>query len=95
MSFKVCKIVDVHMLIQARKELLSRKTITQRSESLQPQLLDQFFRFSNYFWSIEFAWLRATIMLFKVCKIVSVQKLIQARNDDDSETICHDVKSST
>ena len=69
------------------KSYTTREMITQRSESSQSQLLDQIFSFFNYFWSIEFVWFRATIMLFKVYEIVDVQKLIQARKDDDSWVI--------
>ncbi len=39
--------------------------------------------FFNYFESIEFDWIRATIMSFKVCKIVSALKSIWARKDDE------------
>ena len=47
----------------------------------QPQLLDQISIFFDYFWSIEFSSIRATIMSFKVCKIVSAHRLIQARKE--------------
>lgn len=67
--------------------------IIQRSESLQSQLLDQICMFFQYFWSIEFNWFKVTIMSFKVCEIVSVQKLIQTKEDDDSWKI-EQLKSS-
>ncbi len=69
------------------KSYTTREMITQRSESSQSSLLDQIFSFFNWFWNIEFVWFRATIMLFKVYEIVDVQKLIQARKDDDSWVI--------
>ena len=36
-------------------------------------LLDQIFILFNYFWSIEFVQLSATIMSFKVCRVVCMQ----------------------
>ena len=69
------------------KKDTTRWAINQRSESLQSRLLDQIWIFFNYFWSIEFSSIRATIMSFKVCEIVSVQKSIQAKNDADSWAI--------
>jgi len=62
----------------------TRWAIIQRSESSQSRLLDQISIFSNYFWSIELDWFRATIMPFKVCEIVSAQKSIRAGKDDGS-----------
>ncbi len=59
----------------------TRWAITQRSESLQPHLLDQTLIFFDYFWSIEFSSIRATIMSLKLCQVVNVYKLIQARKD--------------
>jgi len=46
---KVCEVVGAHMLIRAGEGLLSGGAATQRSEPLQPRLLGQSFRFSNYF----------------------------------------------
>ncbi len=62
-------------------------TIIQRSKSSKSQLLNQTSIFFNYFWSIELDSIRATIMPFKVCKIVSASKSIQAKKDDDSWAI--------
>ncbi len=45
----------------------------------QPRLLGQTLIFFDYFWSIEFSSIRATIMSFKVCQVVNAQKLIRAR----------------
>ncbi len=88
MSFKVCEIVSAHRLIQARKELLwERATIIQRSESSQSQFLDQILTLFNYFWSVEFSWISATIMSFKVCKIVSASKSIRTRKHESSWVI--------
>ena len=88
MSFKVCEIVSAHRLIQARKELLwERATIIQRSESSQSQFLDQILTLFNYFWSVEFSWISATIMSFKVCKVISALKSIQVRKDESSWAI--------
>ncbi len=88
MSLKVYEIVSMHRLIRARKELLQREAmITQRNESFQSQFLDQILTLFNYFWSVEFSWISATIMFFKVCKIVSALKSIQARKDESSWAI--------
>ena len=59
----------------------TRWAITQRSESSQPHLLDQTLIFFDYFWSIEFSSIRATIMPFKVCWVVSAHMLIRARKE--------------
>ncbi len=84
MSLKVCQIVNAHMLIQVVKELLlDEQSINQRFEPFQPHLLGQTLTLFNYFWSIEFDWLRATIISFKVCEIVSAHKSIQAGKIDD------------
>ncbi len=56
--------------------------INQRIEPPQSHLLDQTLTLFNYFWSIEFDWLRATIMSFKVCGVVSAHKSIRAREID-------------
>ncbi len=88
MLFKVCEIVSAHRLIRTKKELLrGRTTITQRSESSQPRFLDQILTLFNYFWSVEFNWISATIMSFKVCEIVSASKSIRARKDESSWAI--------
>ncbi len=44
----------------------------------QPRLLGQTLIFFDYFWSIEFSSIRATIMSSKVCQEVNAQKLIRA-----------------
>ncbi len=49
MLFKVCRVVNVHMLIRAKKELLSSDSIIQRSESLQSRLSSQISILFNYF----------------------------------------------
>ncbi len=61
--------------------------INQRSESLQSQLLDQILIFFNYFESIEFSSIRATIKFFKVCQVVNAHVLIWAKEDDDMQEI--------
>ncbi len=88
MSFKVCEVVSAHRLIRARKGLLrGEATITQRSESFQPRFLGQILTLFNYFWSVEFSWISATIMPFKVCEIVSASKSIRAEEDESSWAI--------
>jgi len=62
----------------------TRWAVTQRNESLQPRLLGQTSIFFNYFWSIEFSSIRATIMSPKVCEVVSAQKSIRAGEDAGS-----------
>ena len=64
-----------------------RTTITQRSESSQSRLLGQILTLFNYFWSVEFSWIRATIMPPKVCEIVSASKSIRTGKDEDSWAI--------
>ncbi len=56
----------------------TRWAATQRSEPFQPQLLNQTSMFFNYFESIEFGWIRATIMPSKVCQVVNAHRLIRA-----------------
>ncbi len=56
----------------------TRWAVIQRSEPPQFRLLGQISIFSNYFWSIELGWFRATIMPPKVCEVVSAQKSIRA-----------------
>ncbi len=56
----------------------TRWAATQRSEPPQPQLLNQTSMFFNYFESIEFGWIRATIMPPKVCQVVNAHRLIRA-----------------
>ncbi len=73
---KVCEIVQRAYVDP------TRGAVTQRSEPPQPRLLGQTFRFFNYFWSIEFAWIRPTIMPPKVCGVVSAQELIRAGEGD-------------
>ncbi len=80
---KVCQVVNVHMLIRVVKGLLlDGRSVNQRFEPSQPHLLDQTLTLFNYFWSIEFSWLRATIMSLKVCEIVSAHKSIRAGEID-------------
>ncbi len=57
--------------------ITTRWTVTQRSEPPQPRLSGQIWIFFDYFWSIEFSSIRATIMSFKVCQVVNAQKLIR------------------
>ncbi len=64
------------------KVMTGEGSIIQRSESSQPHLLGQTLTLFNYFWSIEFSWLRATIMSLKVCEVVSAHKSIRAREID-------------
>ncbi len=71
----------------SKKRTTTRRMIIQRSESFQSRLLDQICRFFDYFESIEFNSIRVTIMSLKVCEIVSAQKLIQVKKDDDSWAI--------
>ncbi len=71
------------------KEDTTRWAINQRSEPSQSRLLDQTSIFFNYFESIEFSSIRATIMSLKVCEIVNAHKLIRAGKDDDRREIDH------
>ncbi len=88
MLLKVCEIVSAHRLIQARKELLWKKmTIIQRSESSQSRFLDQILTLFNYFWSVKFSWISATIMSLKVYEIVSALKSIRTKKDESSWAI--------
>ncbi len=57
--------------------ITTRWTVTQRSEPPQPWLSGQIWIFFDYFWSIEFSSIRATIMSSKVCQVVNAQKLIR------------------
>ena len=52
--------------------------VNQRIEPLQPRLLGQTSIFFNYFESIEFSSISATIMPPKVCTIVRAHMLIRA-----------------
>ncbi len=65
----------------SERRVTTRWVVTQRNESSQFQLLGQTSMFFNYFWSIELSSIKATIMSFKVCEIVSAQKLIRARKE--------------
>ncbi len=71
------------------ERITTRWAIIQRSESFQPRLLDQIFRFFHYFWRFELIWFRARIMSFTVCQVVNAHELIQAREDDDRRKISH------
>ncbi len=51
------------------------------SKYSQSRLLDQILIFFDYFWSIEFSSIRATIISFKVCQVINAQKLIRAREE--------------
>ncbi len=62
----------------------TRWAVIQRSEPPQSRLLGQISIFSNYFWSIELGWFRATIKPPKVCGVVSAQKSIRAGKDGGS-----------
>ncbi len=61
----------------------TRWAVNQRSEPPQPRLLGQTSIFFDYFWSIEFSSIRATIMPPKVCEIVSASKSIRAGEGDE------------
>ena len=63
--------------------MAGEELVNQRIESSQPHLLDQILTLFNYFWSIEFDWLRATIMFLKVCEIVSAHKSIRTKKIDN------------
>ncbi len=67
----------------------TRWVVNQRSESPQSRLLGQTSIFFNYFESIEFSSIRATIMSPKVCEIVNAHRLIRARKGDDRRGIDH------
>ncbi len=68
--------------VDSNKEIITtRWVIIQRSESFQPHLLGQTSMFFNYFESIEFSSIRATIMPFKVCRVVKAHMLIRAREE--------------
>ncbi len=83
MSLKVCQVVNAHMLIRVVKGLLlDGRSVNQRFEPPQPHLLGQTLTLFNYFWSIGFDWLRATIMSPKVCGVVSAHKSIRAGEID-------------
>ena len=56
----------------------TRWAVNQRSEPPQPRLLGQIWIFFDYFWSIEFSSIRATIMSFKVYLVVNAHMLIRA-----------------
>ena len=56
----------------------TREPVNQRIEPSQPQLLDQTFIIFDYFERFEFSWFRATIMSFKVCRVVNAHQLIRA-----------------
>ncbi len=62
--------------------MADERLVNQRIEPSQSHLLGQTLTLFNYFWSIEFDWLKATIMSFKVCEIVSAHKSIRAREID-------------
>ncbi len=64
------------------KVVAGRGLVNQRSEPPQPHLLGQTLTLFNYFWSIGFDWLRATIMSPKVCGVVSAHKSIRAGGID-------------
>ncbi len=73
----------------SEEEDTTRWAINQRSESSQSRLLDQTSIFFNYFESIEFSSIRATIMFLKVCEIVNAHRLIRAKKGDDRREIDH------
>ena len=56
----------------------TRWAVNQRSEPPQPHVLGQTLIFFDYFWSIEFSSIRATIMPPKVCQVVNAHRLIRA-----------------
>ena len=60
------------------RRITTRWAVNQRIEYSQPRLLDQIFIFLNYFERFEFNWFRATIMSFKVCRVVNAHMLIRA-----------------
>ncbi len=63
------------------ERVTTRWAVNQRSESSQPHLLGQTLIFFDYFWSIEFSSIRATIMPLKVCQVVNAHRLIRAKKD--------------
>ena len=58
--------------------ITTRGAVIQRSEPPQPRLLGQIWIFFDYFWSIEFSSISATILSLKVCQVVNAQNLIRA-----------------
>ena len=62
--------------------MVTGELVNQRIEPPQPHLLGQTLTLFNYFWSIGFSWLRATIMSPKVCGVVSAHKSIRAGEID-------------
>ncbi len=80
----LCTLIDSN-----EKRITTRWAITQRSESLQPHLLDQISMFFNYFESIKFSSFRATIMSCKVCEVVRASRLIQTNNSIADRKFTH------
>ncbi len=58
-------------------------SVNQRIKSSQLYLLDQISILFNYFDNVWIVQLRAIILSFKVCEIVSAHKSIQTRKIDD------------
>ncbi len=71
------------MKFSTHREIVAMREIRSLSASKysQSQLLNQTLIFFDYFWSIEFSSIRATIISFKVYEIVSAQKLIRVRKE--------------
>ena len=71
------------MKFSSDREIAAMRGIRSLSASKysQPRLLGRILIFFDYFWSIEFSSIRATIMPFKVCQEVNAQKLIRAREE--------------
>ncbi len=76
------------------KRVTTRWVINQRSESFQPHLLGQTLIFFDYFWSIEFSSIRATITSLKVCQVVNAHRLIQAKKNAKRWKNCSKLRSN-
>ena len=71
------------MKFSSDREIAAMRGIRSLSASKppQPRLLGQTLIFFDYFWSIEFSSIRATIMPLKVCWVVSAHMLIRAEEE--------------
>ena len=68
----------------SEQAIISCQTIAHPKFSLFTFENEGSFNIFRLFWSVDFSRCRATIMPFKVCEIVSAQKLIRAGDDADS-----------
>lgn len=71
----------------SEQAIISCQTIAHPKFSLFTFENEGSFNIFRLFWSVDFSRCRATIMPFKVCEIVSAQKLIRAGDDADSWSI--------